>query len=309
MNNNQPTLFNIQKFSTEDGPGIRTTLFFKGCPLVCSWCHNPEGINSKPEIMWYDVDCLRCGDCVVSCPEKALKLIENKIIINRKICKTCGTCVEKCDVGAREIIGKKWTANDLLNEVLKDKTFYETSNGGITLSGGEPMLYYDFLLDFLPKLKSHNIHIALDTCGFYSKERLAKILEFIDLVLFDLKILDEEKHKEYTGVGVEQILNNAVIIAEKKIPMWIRTPIIPKHTSANNNIEQIAKFIKDNLPTVQRYDLLAFSNMCKSKYERLGKQFVLENENLLSSSRMQELVEIVKSCGIDCVQWSGPTRD
>ncbi len=305
----QSTLFNIQRFSTEDGPGIRTTLFFKGCPLDCDWCHNPEGIKKDAELIWYDMDCMKCGDCVAACQDKALTLTENEIVIDRKVCNGCGKCVETCDVGAMEIIGKNWSTDDLLAEVLKDKTFYETSKGGITLSGGEPVLHYDFLMELLPKVKNNNVHIALDTCGFYEKEKLLEICGFTDLVLFDLKILDDAKHKEYTRAGTERILNNAIAIAEKKVPMWIRTPVIPNKTESNNNIKDIARFIKENLPNVERYDLLAFSNLCQSKYERMGKPFALENENLLSRARMEECVEIAKSQGVECARWSGPTID
>ncbi len=301
----QATLFNIQRFSTEDGPGIRTTLFFKGCPLDCKWCHNPEGIRREPEIIWYDVDCLGCGECVKSCNNKVLKLTKQGLFIDRKSCKACGTCVEKCDVGALELIGKKWGSDSLLNESLKDKVFYETSKGGITLSGGEPMIYYDFLMEFLPKAKGAELHIALDTSGFCHQEKLINVLKFVDLVLFDIKCFDPLKHKEYTGVENETIISNAIAIAKVGTPMWIRTPLIPKFTDSNENVKNISKFISDNLPNVERYDLLAFSNLCISKYKRLGKNFPLENEQLLSRSRLEELVKLAKEEGVDNVKWSG----
>lgn len=302
------TLFNIQRFSTEDGPGIRSTVFFKGCPLVCPWCHNPEGMRSKPEIVWYEIDCVSCGECTKACPEGALKLTHNGLEIDRFRCKSCGTCVKTCDVGAIEMIGKNWTPDDLLVEVLKDKTFYQTSNGGITLSGGEPLIQYDFLKEFLPLAKNARLHVALDTCGFYPSEKLADILEFIDLVLFDIKILDGSRHKEYTGVDVDRILENAIMITKRGIPIWIRTPVIPRYTESDDNIRAIAQFIRKNLPTVERYDLLAFSNLCISKYKRLGRKFALEGEKLLSRERMEELVEVAKREGVSCARWSGPTR-
>jgi len=303
----QATLFNIQRFSTEDGPGIRTTLFFKGCPLSCIWCHNPEGIRKNPELMWYDIDCVGCGDCVSACPNDALKLTDEGIVIDRDACEACGTCVEACDVGALELIGKAWTPDALLEEVMKDKTFYETSDGGITLSGGEPLVYYDFLMEFLPKAKGAGIHVALDTCGLCPTDKLADILSFTDLVLFDMKTLDEQKHREYTGAGLERILDNARRIGERGTPMWVRTPVIPRFTESDRNIRAIARFIRDNLPVVERWDLLAFSNLCISKYKRLGRKFGLENDGLLTRSRMAELVELAKSEGIDCATWSGPT--
>lgn len=303
----QATLFNIQRFSTEDGLGIRSTVFFKGCPLTCLWCHNPEGMCAKPEIIWYEIDCLGCGECAKACPEGALELTDSGLKIDRDRCKSCGTCVKRCDVGAIEMIGKTWTPDALLIEVLKDKTFYETSNGGITLSGGEPLIYYDFLKEFLPKAKNARLHVALDTCGFYPSEKLASILEFVDLVLFDIKLLDGSRHKEYTGVDIDRILENAVMTAKRGVPLWVRTPVIPNCTESNDNVRAIAQFIRKNLPTVERYDLLAFSNLCISKYKRLGRNFALESEKLLSRARMEELVEVAKKEGIDCAKWSGPT--
>ena len=305
----QATLFNIQRFSTEDGPGIRSTVFFKGCPLVCRWCHNPEGMKKEPEIIWYDIDCLACESCVKACPEKALSLTESGLRIDRNKCKACGTCVDTCDAGAIEMIGKTWTPENLLKEVLKDRTFYQTSNGGITLSGGEPLIYYDFLKEFLPLAKNAGLHIALDTCGFFPGDKLTDLIEFFDLVLFDIKLLDGSRHKEYTGVDTERILDNAILIAKRGVPLWIRTPVIPAHTELEDNIRAIAQFIRANLPTVKRYDLLAFSNLCISKYKRLGRQFALKSEKLLSRSRMEKLVEVARIEGVDCAKWSGPTRD
>ena len=301
------TLFSIQRFSTEDGPGIRTTLFFKGCPLICPWCHNPEGMRKQPELVWYDIDCVGCGDCVNACPNGALKLTEEGIVIDRGACEACGTCVDACDVGALEIIGEEWTPDALLDEVLKDRTFYETSGGGVTASGGEPLMYYEFLREFLPKLKDAGVHVALDTCGHFPTDKFVEILKFVDLLLFDIKTLDEAKHKEFTGVGLGRVLANAQAASERGVPMWIRTPVIPGYTDSDGNIRSIARFIRERLPAVERWDLLAFSNLCTSKYRRLGGRFALEGEPLLSRERMDELERLAKSCGVGCAVWSGPT--
>jgi pyruvate formate lyase activating enzyme len=303
------TLFNIQRFSTEDGPGIRTTLFFKGCPLACAWCQNPEGMHRAPETVWYAVDCARCGDCVRACPASALELDEDGLIIKRELCRVCATCVSMCGPGAIELIGKSWDAVTLLAEVLKDKTFYETSAGGITLSGGEPLLYFDFLMDFLPLARRAGLHVALDTCGFCPAEKFEQVIRNVDLVLYDIKLLDDERHKQYTGSDTKRILANAELASQRGVPMWVRTPVIPGHTDSDGNIMEIARLIRARLPSVRRFDLLAFSNLCASKYERLGKWFTLAGKGLLGRARMEELARIAGQEGAPGVTWSGPTID
>ena len=304
------TLFNVQRCSTEDGPGIRTTAFFKGCPMTCPWCHNPEGMKRKPEVMWYAIDCVACGDCVRACPEAALSLDDGSMHIDRVKCQACGTCAETCGPGAMELIGKSWAPAELIDEVMKDKTFYETSGGGVTLSGGEPLMYVDFLAHYLAAVKKQGLHVALDTCGASPAGQLAGLLDSIDLVLFDLKLLDEARHKEHTGVDLSRVLENAVAVSKRKVPLWIRTPVIPGYTDGDENIRAIATFIKESLPSVQRFDLLAFSNLCTSKYERLGRKFALGGRKLLPASRMEELAGIARDkLPIEIeLTWSGPTK-
>ncbi|MFH1436889.1 MAG: glycyl-radical enzyme activating protein [Pseudomonadota bacterium] len=303
-------LFNVQRCSTEDGPGIRTTAFFKGCPMTCPWCHNPEGMNRKPEVMWYGIDCVACCDCVQACPEAALFLDDGGMRIDRARCKACGTCAETCGPGAMELIGKMWAPAELIDEVMKDKTFYDTSGGGVTLSGGEPLMYVDFLAHFLAAAKKKGLHVALDTCGSVPSKKLAGLLDNIDLVLFDIKLLDEARHKEYTGVDLRRVLENAAAVSSRKVPLWIRTPVIPGYTDGDDNVRGIAAHIKKSLASAQRFDLLAFSNLCTSKYERLGRTFAVGDGKLLTASRMEELAGIARDAlpvEIE-VTWSGPTR-
>lgn len=302
-------LFNVQRFSTEDGPGIRTTLFFKGCPLTCPWCHNPEGLKRQPEIMRFSVDCLGCGDCAAACPEGALTCTDGTVTFDREACRTCGTCVDACGPGAIEVVGRTWTADDLLEEALKDRTFFETSGGGLTLSGGEPAVYADFLAEFLPRVRAGGVHAALDTCGAVGRERFGRILADVDLILFDIKMLDDGEHRRVTGEGTELILSNAAAAAGRGVPMWIRTPVIPGYTDSDGNIREIARFIKRSLPSAERFDLLAFSNLCASKYERLGRAFEMAGEKTLSRERMEALAETARREGLGRVTWSGPTRD
>lgn len=222
--------FNLQQFSTEDGPGIRTTVFMKGCPLCCVWCHNPEGLRASPDLMWYDVRCIGARECLRVCPENALTLTSQGMRVDRARCNVCGKCVEACPAAALEVIGKQWNAEELLGELLKDRVFYETSGGGITFSGGEPMMQVDFLCQVLPRCKDARLHVALDTCGAVAWERYARALPFVDLVLLDLKIMDTARHRAATGIVNDNILENARRIAAAGKPMWIRTPVIPGYT-------------------------------------------------------------------------------
>jgi len=305
----QATLFNVQRFSTEDGPGIRTTLFFKGCPLRCPWCHNPEGLRRQPEIVRCEVDCVGCGDCLKACPNGALERRGDAIALAREKCKACGACVEACGPAAIERVGRSWTSAELLAEVLKDRTFYETSSGGITLSGGEPLLWHSFLREFLPAAREAGLHVALDTCGAFPEGSLDQVLAHVSLVLLDIKLLDDERHRELTGAGVHDVLGSAEAAARRNIPMWIRTPVIPGCTDGEENIRGIARLIRQRLPAVERYDLLAFSNLCRSKYRRLGMRFEFERTALMGRERMEHLADVARSEGAARVTWSGPTAD
>jgi pyruvate formate lyase activating enzyme len=300
-------IFNVQRYSTEDGPGIRTTVFIKGCPMYCPWCHNPEGLDSRPELMWYDVRCIAARECLEVCPQDALTLTPEGMVIDRERCNGCGDCEEACPAAALEVIGKERTAADVAAEALRDKVFYEKSGGGVTLSGGEPALQDDFSLALMGMLKEEGIHLALDTCGGVRWERLKPLVDLSDLVLMDLKIMDEDKHLEHTGIPLKLVLDNARHVAELGLPLWIRTPVIPGYTDTEDNVRGIARFIVSNLPTVERYDLLAFNNTCDAKYRRLDKLFPLSGESLISEEKMGELARAAAEEGLDIARWSGAT--
>ena len=300
-------IFNIQQFSTEDGPGIRTTVFLKGCPLRCPWCHNPEGLRPGPDLMWYDVRCIGARDCLSACPEKALSLTSEGMRIDRERCTLCGLCEKACPAAALEMIGRPFTPDELMDELLKDRVFYETSGGGVTFSGGEPMLQGEFLLQVMRLCKQAGVHVALDTGGAVSWERFEPVLPWVDLVLFDLKIMDPERHQQATGLANTIILENAGRIAAAGKPMWVRTPIIPGFTADAENIRAVGGFIRQALPTVQRWDLLAYTNLGKPKYHRLDLPYLLETTPLLTQAEMETLhqaaVELVPTA-----LWSGAAR-
>ncbi|NPV58172.1 MAG: glycyl-radical enzyme activating protein [Actinobacteria bacterium] len=300
-------VFNLQRYSTEDGPGIRTTVFLKGCPMRCPWCHNPEGLARDPQLVWYEVRCIGAHDCLAACPRGALTLTPEGMVIDRERCDACGRCEEACPAAALEVIGKVRTVEDVAAEALRDRVFYEKSGGGVTLSGGEPALQFDFALSLMRKLRDEGVHLALDTCGGVSWERLGPLVELADLVLFDLKVMDAEKHRAYTAVPLALVLDNARAVSRAGKPMWVRTPIIPGYTDGEENVRAIARFIRDELPAVERYDLLAFNNTCDAKYRRLDMVFPLAGEGLIAEDWMARLAEAAEDEGLSIARWSGAT--
>lgn len=307
----------IQRLSTEDGPGIRTTVFFKGCPLRCAWCHNPESISPQQQIQWFETRCIGCRSCVDACPVKALSVAHSGIVIDRERCTNCGDCADICPSTAMTLTGEKWSAEDLVAETLKDRAYFEKSGGGVTVSGGEPTMQAGFVESYLKRLREKGTHTALDTCGLCSRDALSAVLPHAAMVLFDVKMMDPERHKRFTGSDNQKILDNLVYTAEYinghlyPQELWIRTPIIPDATADDENIVDIGAFIASSLKgAVSRWELCAFNNLCRDKYLRLGKEWAFGESKLMTAERMDELVSIARKAGVDSsvVHWSGSTR-
>lgn len=299
-------VFNLQRFSTEDGPGIRTTAFFKGCPLHCAWCHNPESISPQLQVYWVETRCIACLSCIQACPQQALSYDGQVILINRSLCDGCGKCAEVCPTNAWELLGVEYQADDLALELEKDRVFFESSDGGVTLSGGDPILQHETTLQTLKKLMKDGIQTALDTCGLCDSQELLALLEYTDLLLYDLKLADDSRHRHFTGSGNTLILENLKMVAEYihshsgRPRLWIRTPLIPGATADKENINALGSFIAANLGDVlERWELCAFNNLCRDKYMRLGLEWEFAQTPLLSKEELQHWVEVAKASGVD----------
>lgn len=255
---------NIKRFAVHDGDGIRTTVFFKGCPLKCVWCHNPETISVKKQIAFYSHKCIGCKKCGDIC--KCHIFDKNTHIINRNSCTLCGKCADVCPKDAIEIFGKEMTVEEIYSEVIKDKSFYDTSGGGVTLSGGECLLQWEFCLELLKKLKKDSINTAVDTCGFTTKEVLDKVMPYTDTFLYDIKAFDEEVHKKCTGVSNKLILENLIYLDKAGKRIEVRIPYVPQYNS--NEVNNILEFLKD-LKNIVKIRMLPYHNYAASKYQAL----------------------------------------
>ncbi len=267
------TVFNIQKFCVHDGPGIRTTVFLKGCPLSCLWCHNPESNSKECEIFYDSKKCILCSACIV-CEKKCHDFDESGHMYNRNECLKCGLCAEKCPASALEKVGEQKTVEEVIETVLRDKAFYETSGGGMTISGGEPMMQFDFSLELMKQAKKNGLHTCMETCGFAKSEHFEEIAEYTDIFLFDYKETDEKKHKEYTGVSNELILKNLRMLDAHKSKIILRCPIIPTLNDTHEHFEGIAR-VANSLSNIIEVNIEPYHPLGSSKSEMLGKTYAL----------------------------------
>ncbi len=301
-------IFNIQKYSIHDGPGIRTLVFVKGCPLRCLWCCNPEGQTPQPEIMYYRNLCVSCGMCTKVCPRGASVFRDNSVVYNRELCTSCGACVRVCPTGARKLVGKYVTVDEVLSEVLKDMKFYVRSGGGLTVGGGEPLTQHEFVKELLRRAKEYAIHTAVETSLYAGPHIVKEVLRHTDYLFVDIKHVDPTKHLELTGVSNELILSNIrYVLSESLVDVSsfvIRIPIIPSVNDDYGSLRGIAEFIR-SLKHEVSVELLPYHELGKHKYEALGREYALSNPIwkvfIPSKEYLESISKFLTSLGVKLV--------
>ncbi|ATW28563.1 hypothetical protein DCMF_12045 [Candidatus Formimonas warabiya] len=283
---------NIQRYSLNDGPGMRTTIFLKGCPLHCPWCHNPETQSFQPDIFFRPDQCMQCGICLEVCPNQAITLENKEERVIREQCCLCMACVNKCPHKALERIGLPHDEKQFLKEISSDTIFYRNSGGGITISGGEPLSFPDYVLDLLIKIKAMNIKTCIDTCGYADWMDVAPLIPYLDLVLFDIKCIDAELHQKHTGVSNEKILTNFVNLVKSGVKTRVRIPIIPGFNHHMQEIEKIADFIQEY--PVEGVDILPYHRFGQVKYRLLNRPYEIKFERDLTKDDVRPYENIFK---------------
>ena len=300
-----PNVINIQRFSVHDGDGIRTTIFFKGCYLNCQWCHNPESQKFTPEIMINKERCTGCGSCEHVCPNEAVSVKNGKAFTDRSKCEACGKCTDYCLQNIREIAGRTYTVQELIRIVEKDYMFYEESFGGVTLSGGEVMAQnMDYILDLAKRLKRKGYDVTIDTCGYAPQKNFEQILPYADTFLYDVKVMDVEKHKKYIGQGNDLILSNLKYLSDHGARIYIRIPVIGGVNESDEDMEQIITYLKENIQVAQ-VNLLPYHDIASSKYERLDTKYDGEEFFVPSQERMEELQQMFQKNGFQNTKIGG----
>lgn len=296
----------IQKYCIHDGDGIRTTVFYKGCPLNCTWCHNPETQNYKPQLSYSAERCTGCGHCIEVCPSNAISREQDHVALSRDLCRNCGTCVEECLANAREIVGEQWTQDKLIQEIEKDEAFYEQSGGGVTLSGGEVMtMDMDEIESLVRKLHKRGISVTIDTCGFAPYENFERILPYVNTFLYDIKSLSSEIHKKYTGVDTELILGNLKRLSKAAARIYLRLPLIQEVNASEEQIQELIEFLGENQIHPAGINLLPYHNTGSSKYPKLGEQYQGQEFHAPEQKELEQYRQMLEQAGYQNVKIGG----
>lgn len=297
---------NIQKFSIHDGDGIRTTVFFKGCPLQCEWCHNPETQRYEKELQCDTEKCSGCGSCAKVCPTGAISMQSHHPVLDKSLCTLCGRCTNFCPAGVREIIGEEYTVKSLIRELAKDQMFYEDSGGGVTLSGGEVMtMSIDYLLDIAKALKKEDITLTIDTCGQISYDRFEALLPYVDTFLYDVKVMDSELHKKYMGVDNTLILENLIRLSDAGARIYIRIPTIKEVNGNVENMIETIQFLKKHDIHPAQINLLPYHDTGSGKYAKLDMEYKGTNLHAPSKQEMESFVQLFKDAGFQNTKIGG----
>jgi pyruvate formate lyase activating enzyme len=288
-------IFNIQRFSVHDGPGIRTTVFMKGCPLHCRWCSNPESLSPYSEIMAYDLKCILCGKCAEICPKKAIT-VEKMRTIDRSKCDFCLKCADVCPTGAIKVAGQSMSIQKVMSEIMKDELFYQNSGGGVTISGGEPLMQWEFVRNLLKECQQEGIHTALDTSGYAPWDILQKVLGYVDLCLYDLKHTETESHKRGTGKSNRRIIEN-FYLAASTVRTWLRVPLIPGYNDSEENIMNVINMAKKS--NVEKVSILPYHEYGMAKYEHLGRYYRMGQVTPPSDDYLQWLYNLFRDAHVN----------
>ena len=302
-------VFSIQRFSIHDGPGIRTTVFLKGCSLRCFWCHNPEGMRPKPDIQFFPDRCIGCDECIKACQHGAVIKVDGVRVYDREKCVVCGECVDTCYAGARVLTGKYMSVDAVVSEILQDRAFYETSNGGVTLSGGEPVMQPDFTYELLSRCKAEGLHTAIETCGNVRWEDEARMMPVTDLIMMDIKHMDSAKHRWATGAPNERILAAARKFAAMAQPIIFRIPVIPTVNDTVEEVTAIAAFVRELIEVRNQaggdgehtisLELLPFHRLAGDKYRSLDMDYRARDLITPTREHMQALTEAARSFAVE----------
>lgn len=294
----------VKRFAVHDGPGIRTTVFLKGCSLSCAWCHNPETISSRPELGYIQAKCVGCGECAEVCPSGAHQIKDGKHLFEREKCTACGRCAEVCLGNALLFYGREMTAKQLMATILEDRVFYESTGGGVTLSGGEPLVQADFCAELLTMAKEEGLHTAVDTCGMVSWETFTKVLPVTDLFLYDVKQMDAALHQRYTGRDNRLSLSNLRHLCEHGAEVEVRIPLVPGVNDDEQFVSAVGQFLS-GLACIRRVKVLPYHPYARSKFVAIGREDTMPHVASPSDAELDRVVDRLRTFGIDAVSGRG----